>query len=76
MTKRFLNLTEEENYKKTIIPTNTNKSNKSAADTLRIYLKEKQQDTDFEEFEPERLAEVLGHIYMNARTTKGELYTC
>ena len=40
MTKRFLNLTEEEILQKrrATIQTNTNKSNKSAADTLRNYL--------------------------------------
>ena len=59
MTKRFLNLTEEGILKKgkATIPTNTSKSNKHATDTPKNYLTEKQQDINFEGFEPERLAD-------------------
>ena len=73
---RFSSRTEEEivvlrmelNAKSTI------KANKRAAATFRSYLSEKNQPTDFENFDKVRLNEALAHFYINLRKTDGDKY--
>lgn len=74
--KRFASHSNEDLLAKRAkaIPKNTSKANNSAASTLRLYLVEKNQDSNFEDFEIVRLAEVLCHFYMDARSKTGELY--
>jgi len=52
----------------------TIKANKRAAATFRSYLSEKNQPTDFENFDKVRLNEALAHFYINLRKTDGDKY--
>ena len=74
--KRFASHTEDEivNKRQNVIPQNTVKANKAAAKLLRNYLLEKNLDSDFESFDVGRLAEILTHFYLDARSKNGELY--
>ncbi|KAJ8321176.1 hypothetical protein KUTeg_001301 [Tegillarca granosa] len=74
MAKRFASHTDDEIIKKRAknIPDNTQKANKKAANILRAYLQEKQQEDDFENFDVLKLNEVLSHFYLDARKTDGE----
>ena len=74
--KRFGQTTDEEVMEKRlkINAVNTLRSNKKAANTLREYLKESGQDSDFEEFGEVHLSEVLGQFYLNARKPDGNHY--
>ncbi|CAG2198541.1 KCTD1_15 [Mytilus edulis] len=74
--KRFASHSEEDVIakKQNLVPVNTVKANKGAANLLRSYLREKNMDTNFESFEIHRLAETLSHFYMDARTKEGEMY--
>ncbi len=57
-----------------IVPKNTINANKGASSLFRCYLEEKSQNTNFETFDPVRLAEHLSHFYMDVRTKDGEMY--
>lgn len=57
-----------------IVPKNTVNANKGASSLFRCYLEEKSQNTNFETFDPVRLAEHLSHFYMDVRTKDGEMY--
>ena len=66
--KRFASHSEEDIIAKrqNVVPTNTVKANKAAANLFRSYLKEKNMETNFEIFDVARLAETLSHFYMDA----------
>jgi hypothetical protein len=49
-------------------------ANKRAAATFRSYLSEKNQPTDFANFDKVRLNEALAHFYINLRKTDGDKY--
>ena len=51
-----------------VLPTNTVKANKAAANLFRSYLKKKNTETKFEMIDVARLAEALSHFFMDART--------
>lgn len=74
--KRFAFHSEEDIIAKrqNVVPINTVKANKAAAKLFRSYLSEKNMETDFEMFDVARLAKILSHFYMDARTKSGDLY--
>ena len=74
--KRFASHSAEDiiTKRQNVVPTNTVKANKAAANLFRNYLKEKDIETNFEMFGVDRLAETLSHFYMSARTKTGDLY--
>lgn len=76
MAARFASHTHNEiNAKKAkLVPSNTNKSNQSAAKTFREYLCEKNQDPNFDFYSKERLDETLGHFYLDACKQDGSCY--
>ena len=57
-----------------VVPSNTLKANKAAANLFRSYLKEKNIETNFEMFDVARLAETLSYFHMDACTKGGDLY--
>jgi hypothetical protein len=74
--KRFAHHSELDlqSKKLVLIPQNTRKSNEKAAKSLRLYLAEKGENTNFEEFSAAELNKVLKTFYFDARTITGELY--
>ena len=76
MKRRFASVSEAELNEKRryLVPPKTEKSNNSAANILRDFLKEKDKDTHFEQLSKKELDEVLASFYINARTKDGNLY--
>ncbi|XP_060080750.1 zinc finger protein 718-like [Ylistrum balloti] len=75
--KRFAETTNEEtSYKRLKIPKadNTLKANRKASVVFRDYLREKGQETDFEQQSVAQLCKHLGHFYMDARKHDGTHY--
>jgi hypothetical protein len=74
--KRFASLAADEIEKKKMLinAKETMKSNQKAAHSLKAYLKEADQDEKFDEFDVDKLNEVLGHFYLNARKQDGDHY--
>jgi hypothetical protein len=76
MPWRFAETTEEEIQTKRLKlnADNTLKANKKSANILRDYLKEKHQDSLFENYDTVRLNETLAHFYMDLRKSDGGRY--
>ncbi|KAK7089353.1 hypothetical protein V1264_024601 [Littorina saxatilis] len=76
MAKRFAHLTDAEVDEKRLKLTaeNTKRSNLTAANAFRDYLREKDLNTTFEDFAPDVLDKNLGQFYMEARRANGQLY--
>lgn len=74
--KRFASHSENEILEKrsNVVPKNTSKANKKCANMLREYLREKNDDVNFEEFTLEKINDVLEHFYLDARKVGGEQY--
>ena len=74
--RRFGALSEDEilSKRQAAVPKNTQKCNTGAATLFREYLREKEMDTDFEQYDETTLVKTLGPFYLNARTKGGELY--
>ncbi|OWF39775.1 hypothetical protein KP79_PYT16557 [Mizuhopecten yessoensis] len=53
---------------------NTQKSNKRSTTTLKAYLTEKQQPSNFKAFDKVALNETLSHFYMDLRKPDGKMY--
>ncbi|KAJ8305223.1 hypothetical protein KUTeg_017230 [Tegillarca granosa] len=71
MAKRFASHVDEIIEKRAkSIPDNTQNANKKAANILRAYLQEKQEDY-FEHFYFVKLNEVLRHFYLDAKNVTG-----
>ena len=70
MKRRFASISEDElqEKKRELVPPNTEQSNKSAANILQGFLKEKEKDNNFEKLSKKGLDEVLASFYINART--------
>jgi hypothetical protein len=68
MTKSFASHTDDDIHQKRlkIIPTTTERANKRAENSLRQYLAEPNDDTEFELFSPERLNDVPKHLSNSA----------
>ena len=75
-TERFTSLSEEEiqNLRTELNSKSTQKSNKRAAGTLRQYLMEKKQRSDFENFDKVTLNAALSQFYVNLRKPDGTKY--
>ena len=75
-TERFTSLSEEEiqNLRTELNSKSTQKSNKRAAGTLRQYLMEKKQRSDFENFDKVSLNAALSQFYVNLRKPDGTKY--
>ena len=75
-TERFTSLSEEEiqNLRTELNSKSTQKSNKRAAGTLRQYLMEKKQRSDFENFDIVSLNAALSQFYVNLRKPDGTKY--
>ena len=76
MSRRLAETTEEEIQTKRLKlnADNTLKANKKSANILREYLKEKNQDSLFENYDNVRLNETLAHFYMDLRKPDGGRY--
>lgn len=74
--RRFAETTEEEIQTKRLKlnADNTLKANKKSANILREYLKEKNQDSLFENYDTVRLNETLARFYMDLRKPDGGRY--
>ena len=74
--KRFAEYSAEDiaEKRRLLTPIATTKSENSAANNFRAYLKEKCFDTNFENFSKEELDKKLSKFYVEARTKDGELY--
>lgn len=55
------------------MPPSTKRANMNAAKELRAFLKETGQPEDLQKYSIEQLVECVGHFYMRARTTDGQL---
>ena len=75
-TKHFATHSYEDIIAKraTVIPDNTKRSNNASAKIFKDYLREKNQNSEFEELEPVALAEMLSHFYLDIRNKNGEQY--
>ena len=76
VSRRFAETTEEEIQTKRLKlnADNTLKSNKKSANILREYIKEKNQDSLFENYVTVRLNETLAHFYTDLRKPDGGRY--
>jgi hypothetical protein len=74
--KRFGGVTLEEvpEKRRMGVPETTRKADKQAAKAFRLYLREKGECEDFENFSKEKLDEVLQTFYFNARQVNGQDY--
>ena len=74
--KRFASFTSAEIAEKrsNFTPKATEKTEQFAAKTFREYLKEKEENENFESFPKSDLDKRLSSFYLKARTKKGELY--